>query len=482
MPDIGSLAKELRAPRDAVSPIHSDAPTIARKVRSGAWSPLEVVEVFQARIEAVNPLLNAIVDYDPGEGRRQARQVARRLTAGEDLPLAGVPIVVKDVLWVAARRVTQGSLMFRDFRPPCDALCVERLRAAGAIITGIGNTSEFACKGNTTNLVYGATRHPLDPALTPGGSSGGSASAVAADMAPLALGTDAGGSSRRPPAHVGVVGFKPSQDVVANVNGFPSVEADIDSIAPIGRCVADVRALFAVIAGPDRRDPRSLSLPLPDIGPPKSLRVAFSPRFGLKDAIDADVEEALARAVERLRGSGWAIADADPVWPEGASEEAIMPIQQAGIAALHGDAWRRHPDLFDRDIGRQIESGLSLTGVAVARARFMSAAIARALASFFEDWDLLITPTTPCVAWPVEELAPRMIGGRKASNRGHAVFTPFVNHALAPAASIPCGAGREALPVGLQIVGPRLSDQRVLGAAAAIEADLGQDARPWRRA
>ena len=482
MNDAGDLVRDPAARREATHPIGEDAVAIAHNVRSGAVAPIEVVESFQARIEARNPLLNAIVDYDPAEGQRQAADVERRLAQGEFLPLAGVPVVVKDVLWVAGRRITQGSNLFRDFKPPRDALCVERLRAAGAIILGIGNSSEFACKGHTTNLVYGSTRHPLNPKLTPGGSSGGSAAAVAADMAPLALGTDAGGSARRPPAHVGVVGFKPSRGAIADVNGFPSVAADVDTIAPIARNVADVTALFGVIVGADPRDPCSMPLGPPDVRPSRALRIAFSPRFGHDAAIDKDVAEAVDLAIERLRAAGWSILEADPVWPDGATEEAIMPVQNTAIAALYGDRWRRDPALFDPDIGRLIESGLASSGVALAQARFMSGSIARALAAFFGQWDLLIGPTTPCVAWPVGQLAPDQIGGRPTTGRGHAVFTPFINHALAPAASIPCGAGRDGLPVGLQIVGPRNADERVLRAAAAIEEALGPAARPWRRA
>ena len=473
---------EPAARRDAASAIGEDAITIAHRVRSGVVTPLEVVKAFQARIEALNPRLNAIVDYDPAEGRAQAGDVARRLAQGAFLPLAGVPVVVKDVLWVAGRRITQGSNLFRDFRPPRDALCVERLRAAGAIILGIGNSSEFACKGHTNNLVYGPTRHPLDPSLTPGGSSGGSAAAVAAGMAPLALGTDAGGSTRRPPAHVGVVGFKPSRGAIPDVHGFPSVAPDVDTIAAIAGNVADVSLLFGVIAGPDPRDPVSIALPSPDVRPSRALRIAFSPRFGRDAAIDADVAEAVDRAIAGLRGGGWTIAEADPIWPDGASEEAVMPMQHAAIAALYGERWRREPTLFDPDVGQQIDSGLKLSGVALAEARLMGGAIARAHAAFFVDWDLLIGPTTPCVAWPVGQLAPEQIGGRPTTARGHAVFTPFVNHALAPAASIPCGAGRDGLPVGLQIVGPRYADERVLRAAAAIEDTLGPAARPWKRA
>jgi aspartyl-tRNA(Asn)/glutamyl-tRNA(Gln) amidotransferase subunit A len=466
----------------ATPPTGDDAVVIASRVRAGAVTPLAVVEAFQARVEALNPRLNAIVDYDSAEGREQAGDISRRLEQGEFMPLAGVPVVVKDVLWMAGRRVTQGSNLFRDFKPPRDALCVERLRAAGAIILGVGNSSEFACKGNTTNLVYGATRHPHDPELTPGGSSGGCATAVAAGMAPLAVGTDAGGSARRPAAHVGVVGFKPSRGAVADVDGFPSVAADVDTIAPMAGNVSDVAAMFGVMVGADPRDPWSIALGAPDVRCSRALRVAFSPRFGHDAPIDQDVAEAVGQAVERLRAAGWSIRSADPVWPDGASEGAIMPIQHTALAALYGDRWRRDPGLFDPDIGLQIESGLACGGVTLARARFISGAIARALAAFFDPWDLLIGPTTPCVAWPVGQLAPDRIGGRPATGRGHAVFTPFINHALAPAASIPCGAGRDGLPVGLQIVGPRGADARVLRAAAAIETALGPAGRPWTRA
>src|SRR5690606_35045558 len=140
------------------------------------------------------------------------------------------------------------------------------------------------------------------------------------------------------------------------------------------------------------------------------------------------------------------------------SEAGLMPIQQAGLAQLHGERWQRAPDLFHPDVGRQIERGLRWTGAEVASARMLSAAIARAHAAFFADVDLLLCPTTPCVAWPIDRLGPERIGGIYVEPRAHAVFTPFFNHAKAPAITIPCGAGRDGLPVGLQIVGPRGAD------------------------
>jgi aspartyl-tRNA(Asn)/glutamyl-tRNA(Gln) amidotransferase subunit A len=177
-----------------------DATSIAAAVRERRLDPLDVTEHFLERIARGNARINAIVDHDPDMPRAEAIRLRARLDAGESLPLAGVPVVVKDQIWVGGRRITQGSLLFADYRPPVDALPVARLRAAGGIVIGIGNCSEFGCKSITTNKVYGHTGHPMDPGLTPGGSSGGCAAAVAAGFAPMSLGGDGGGSARRPPA------------------------------------------------------------------------------------------------------------------------------------------------------------------------------------------------------------------------------------------------------------------------------------------
>ena len=215
----------------------------------------------------------------PGRGDRRA---ARRIARGERLPLAGVPVVVKDTIWVKDQRVTQGSLLFKDFVAPQDALAVERLRRAGALVIGMGNSSEFACKGLTTNKVYGLTRHPMDLSLTPGGSSGGCAVAVAAGLAPLALGTDGGGSSRRPPAHVGVVGFKPSFGAIPDPFGFPHAFNGLQSMAPIARTVRDAALMFEAMAGADARDPQSIDLPAGRRAAPRAtahrLQPALRPR------------------------------------------------------------------------------------------------------------------------------------------------------------------------------------------------------------
>ncbi len=462
--------------------IQLDAATIAREVNASRLDPVAVLDAFAARIEARNPELNALVRLDLAWSRSEARHVSARLQQGERLSLAGVPLVVKDTVWVKGRNQSQGSRLFTDFVAPSDAICVERARSAGAVVIGIGNSPEFACKGQTNSPLHGFARHPMNPSLTPGGSSGGNAAALAADFAPLALGTDGGGSGRRPPAHTGTVGFKPSFGAIPYGPGFPEPFWGIAVIAPMGRTVADTALLFDAVAGPDPRDAESIAIEAMPAPPDfRNLRIAYSPRLGLDVPVDADVADAIEAGVDALRQAGWRIERTDPVWPKGLDEATLAPLQAAGLAALHGDAFARDPSLFDPDISAQLQRGLTMTGRDVAAALEASAAIRRAAAAFLGAFDLLLSPTTPCVAWPADRLGPERIGGIPVTARGHAVFTPFFNHALTPAISIPCGCGRDGLPAGLQIIARRGRDRLVLAAAAAAEnllSDLNDKRRP----
>ncbi|MGE0004126.1 MAG: amidase [Parvibaculaceae bacterium] len=446
----------------------SSALSLASGINEGTLPSDFGVRASQAAIALRNGELNAIVDFDPRDADEQLERLAARLSAGEHLPLAGVPVAVKDHIRVKGWRFTEGSPLFRDRVADDDDLVISRMKRAGAIVVGRTNMSEFGCKGNTTNLLYGPTRHPLDPRLTPGGSSGGAASAVAGGLVPLALAGDGGGSIRRPAAHVGAVGFKPSAGMVAE----PLDSSPTAVLGPIAMNVADCRALFEAVAGPDSTDP--LSIPPPERpGAAHPARIAWSARLGLDVPVDETVARALAEAIGQLKEAGLPIEAADPAWPPDASEEALMPLQHAALAAQFGAVWQRRPDLFDPDIGDQIRSGLALSGADVARAQGLSLSIARSAARFFASgFDFLLSPTTPCPAWPLEDLGPRMIGGRTVGPRGHAVFTPFVNHAFCPAISQPVPA--PGLPVGLQIVAPRFRDRAVLDLAARVEAVLAQ--------
>jgi aspartyl-tRNA(Asn)/glutamyl-tRNA(Gln) amidotransferase subunit A len=448
----------------------NSARNIAADVTARRTSAVEAAKAALGRIEAAKAL-NAVVTVDPARTLADATVVDNRVRGGETMPLAGVPVVVKDNIWVDGWRITQGSRLFADFIAPRDAIAIERLHRAGAVVVGIGATSEFASKGVTTSQLYGPTRHPLDPTLTPGGSSGGPAAAVAAGLVPLAIGTDAGGSSRRPPAHVGVAGFKPSYGAIPYGPGFAEPFFGLSVIAPIAADVADIALAFEAMVGIDPRDPDSADI-ADAADDPGDLRIAFSPRLGLDVVVDEVVADGLASVVAHLTASGLRIAQRDPVWPPGATEDAIMPLQHAGLAALYGEAFRKDASVFDPDIAKQIERGLAWSGTDVGGALVASAAIAHAFAAFFTDIDLLLAPTVPCVAWPFTQLGPDIIGGRPASPRGHAVFTPFVNHARLPAISIPCGRDATALPFGLQLIARRGQDRTLLRAAQQIEAML----------
>jgi aspartyl-tRNA(Asn)/glutamyl-tRNA(Gln) amidotransferase subunit A len=448
------------------------AAEIAAAVASRRVSAVEVFDACVARVELLNPRLNAVIRFDPRGGRAEAEAVDRRIAAGDTPALAGVPFTVKDNLWVKGRIAAQGSKLFAEFVAPEDAPAVARLRAAGAVFLGTTNCSEFACKGNTTNRLFGPTRNPWDPARTPGGSSGGAASAVAAGLGPIALGTDGGGSTRRPAAHVGVVGMKPSAGLVPHTGGFSEPVFGNAVIGQMARSVEDIRLMLDAITTPDLADPQSPPVPLwprAAAGPVEGLRVAFSPRLGLGFPVDTDVAASVRTAAERLASAGALVEETGPQWPEGASEQALMPLQLAGLASLYGERFKARAWDADPDIGAQIEAGLRLSGVDVARALHAREALYRALARFFERFDLLLTPTTPVTAWPIELLGPKEIEGKPVTPRGHAVFTPLFNHTYVPACSVPCGLDRQGLPIGIQVVGPRFSDARVLALAEVVE-------------
>ncbi|MCB8881353.1 amidase [Acidisoma cellulosilytica] len=443
----------------------SNARDLGRSVQSGRHKAVEVAQVALDAIAAQNARLNAFVSVDADGVLAAAAAVDAQVKDGIVLPLAGVPVAVKDNIWVKGQRVTQGSRLFADFVAPDDAVAVSRLRAAGAVIIGMTNTSEFACKGNTTNLLFGPTRHPLDPRLTPGGSSGGSAAAVAAGLVPIALGTDAGGSSCRPPAHVGAVGFKPSLGAIPYGPGFREPLQSISCLCPMTNGVADAALAFSVLAGLPREGGRPP-------GPP--LRIAYSPRFGLSVPVDPEIEAMVEAAVEGVRRQGFAVQRADPPWPDGMSEASLMPLQHAGLAAIYGETFRQSPDLFDPDIASQIDRGLSLSGAKVAMALIQSAEVTQSLARFLRAFDILVGPTVPCFSWPLDRLGPETIAGQPVEPRAHAAFTPLFNHARVPAISIPCGKGSSGLPAGLQLIAAEGRDLALLDFAAVVESILSE--------
>ncbi len=454
---------------------HGSARQCAARVAARELGAAEVARHFIDRVNKLNPALNALVQFDPDGVLAEAHRVDQRLAAGEVLPMAGVPVTIKDNLWVAGRTITQGSRLFAGFKAPRDAWAVQRLRALGAVVLGITNCSEFACKGVTDNLVHGATRHPLDPALTPGGSSGGAAAALAAGLGLLALGTDAGGSVRRPAAHCGLVGHKPTQGLIAHPWGFAEPNYGVSVVGLLARDVGDCAWLLDRLSGFDASDASAPALHVDWQAeaatarePPRDLRIAWSPQLGCDFAIDADVLAALARRVQALRAAGWAVTEADPGWGEAVRAHPIDLLQHAGLHALYGEAVRQRREDIDPHLLAQIDAGAASKPLERAAALRQRGPIVASLARFFERYDVLLCPTTPVTAWPLEEIGPASIGGQPAGPRGHAVFTPLFNLCGVPACSVPAGPVR-GLPVGLQVVAPKFEDARVLQMAALLE-------------
>ncbi|MEO1455016.1 MAG: amidase [Pseudomonadota bacterium] len=430
------------------------ARALADAVRRGAATPQAVAAETLARAEARNPAINAICHLNPAF-EAEAETVATRLAAGEPLPLAGVPVLIKDNIWVKGLRVSQGSQLFSDHVAPEDAEAVARLRAAGATILGMTTCSEFACKGATNSPHHGVTRNPVNSAMGPGGSSGGSVAAVAAGIVPLALGTDAGGSSRRPPAHTGLCGLKPTQDLIPYGPSFDEPVWGISVICPIARDVSDIALALQALAG---------------ITPvtPDTIRIAVSPGFSTGQLCDAEVTANFDAVRAALRDAGLTLGEARIDWG-GIKGHDILPLQFAGLANAYGTVWQETPGLFDPVIAHQIETGLAMTGVEVAEAHQISHRMKVALREALSRYHFIATPTTPCPAWPAELSAPATIGGMPAEPRDHAAFTPQINHAGVPAISIPCGQTEDGLPLGLQLIAEAGQDGALMGLAQILE-------------
>ncbi|MGE6323541.1 amidase [Pseudomonas oryzihabitans] len=453
----------------------SDVATLASLVQRGEVRAAEVASRQLARIGVLNPVLNALVQVDAEDVLRQAARIDARSDAGEPLPLAGVPISIKDNLWVAGQVSTCGSRLYEGHVAERDSLAVSRLREAGALLIGVSNCSEFACKGITDNLVYGTTRHPWDSALTPGGSSGGAAAAVAAGLGMLALATDAGGSVRRPAAHCGVVGMKPSAGRIADPWGFPVIGRDLNVIGQMGRCVADLASMLEVLAGPHPADRSSLPTLAGARREARALRIGVSLDLALGYAVDADVVKVFNETTARLAFAGLDLRPVTPRWPSGLHDTPLLAAQHVELAEHFGEAWRHAPERFDPVIGAQIEAGVAVTGTSLVRLASMRDRIVQTTAELFDQIDLLLCPTVPVEPWPHDQLGPKEIGGRPAGPRDHACFTPLFNQAGLPALSVPCGLGARGLPLGLQIIGPRFYDDEVLAVGAFVERTLALD-------
>jgi aspartyl-tRNA(Asn)/glutamyl-tRNA(Gln) amidotransferase subunit A len=431
-------------------------------------SPVEATRAALARIERDNPAVNAFRLVDEPRAMAAARASQARWMRGEPQGLVdGVPTSVKDLILTKGWPTLRGSLTISPNQPwEEDAPCVSRLIEHGAVLLGKTTTPEFGWKGVTDSPLTGITRNPWDLSKTPGGSSGGAAVAAALGMGALHIGTDGGGSIRIPAAFTGIVGIKPT---FGRVPAYPaSPFGDVAHVGPMTRSVADAALMLQVIALPDRRDWQGLPFAPPDYRQGLSdgvsgLRIGFSPDLGYAP-VEPEIAAAIQRAASLLESLGAVVVPAD-IHLEN-SYEVFRAHWMSGAAALA----RRIPEnlrsKLEPDLQRAIEYGARLTLADYQAAAAGRAALGLTLSLAFERFDLLITPTMPLAAFSAGQVSPN------AGDWDWADWTPFsypFNLAQLPALSIPCGFTTSGLPIGLQIVGPRLSEPLVLRAAAAFE-------------
>lgn len=449
---------------------------IARAVRERAVSVQDLIDQVLARIEQVNPRLNAYCTVMADEAREAARRADADLAAGIDVgPLHGVPVSIKDNLYVKDSRTTFGSKLQENDVTREDCPLVERLRQAGAIITGRTNSPEFGWKGVTDNRVFGITRNPWNPDLTPGGSSGGGSAAVAAGLGPIGIGTDGGGSLRIPAAFCGLVGHKPSY---GRVPTWPGVS--VGSLRHIGgmtRTVEDTALLLDLISGPDDRDPESLPASnvnyLSEIERGiEQVRIAWSTHLGYA-AVDPEVARLCEQSAMRLTEAGAIVERIDLDWND--PYDSWRVFFYGAAAARLGRVVDEQGHLLDPGLRACVEDAVNMTGLDISDALTQRNEFWHKVRRVYESFDLLITPTLPVPPFPVGQNNADPFPGQEFGELQWVQFTYPFNMTGQPACSVPGGWTNTGLPVGLQIIGRRFDDALVLRAARALE-----QIQPWR--
>ncbi len=457
-------------------------------LRQGETSSVAATEAMLDRIVAQDNELQSYLTLTDEMALEQAQAADERLANGERTPLLGVPVAVKDIICTNGVPTTAGSKILEGFVPPYDAFVVQRLKAAGAVILGKTNTDEFAMGSSTENSAYVTTRNPWDHERVPGGSSGGSAAAVAAGLAYAALGTDTGGSVRQPASFCGLAGLRPTYGRISRW-GVIAFASTLDQVGTFGRTVADTTALFQVVAGHDANDSTSLNVPVPDFeaaltGDIKGLRVGVPQEYFI-EGIDAEVETAVRSAIAKLEELGAEIVEislphtgyALPVYYLIAPAEA-----SANLARYDGirfgpritgsdmiDSVKKTRALFGSEVKRRIMLGTYALSAGYydeyyGRALKVRTLIKQDFLKAFEQVDVIAAPTSPTTAFKIGEIVDDPL-----SMYLQDIFTLPLNLSASCGISIPCGFDGRSLPIGLQLIGNALQEATILNAAHAYE-------------
>lgn len=443
-------------------------------------SPVEVTESILRTIEKVNPKINAIVTLTADLAMEMAKISENAYMKGEQRPLEGVPITIKDLIVTKGIRTTCGSKLFENCIPDQDAVLVERIREAGGVILGKTNVPEFGLIAVTDNLLFGPSRNPWDLSKTTGGSSGGAAAAVAAGLGPIAVGNDGGGSIRIPASLCGVFGLKPQ---FGRIPSYPHLVRGWETMnheGPISRTVSDSALLLDVLAGPDDRD--RFSLPAPGLSyvsslgrDIKGLKIAYTSNLSV-DAVDEEVVEITHKAAEVFEDMGAIVVEDDPGIPKMDNDLTTIVVVETAVAHEHHleEAKEKMYPLYKPFL----ELAEAFKASDIVRVGFRREELWDKLRIFFERYDILLTPATACAAFDLKEggmLGPDKIGGKVVSPASWVGFTFPFNFTGQPAASVPCGFTSLGLPVGLQVVGKRFDELTVLSVSHAFE-----EAKPWK--
>ena len=456
---------------------HEPAWVLVTRIRKKEISPLELMEAALERIAAANPAINAFVELCPEIALSEARVMTERIAAGADVgPLAGLPLGVKDLEDVAGMVTSYGSIPFKHNRASKDSVQVARLKAAGAIVVGKTNTPEFGFTGFTKNRLHGITRNPWNLDRTPGGSSGGSAAAVAGGLVPLCTGSDAGGSIRIPASYSGCFGFKPT---FGRIPAGPSSHVSLSTmtaLGPLTRSARDAAIYLDCTLGCHPADPYSLPAPATSYQAcltqiPKPLKIAFSPDLGYA-VVQKDIQSCAQRAAKVFEEMGHHVELWSGHLPD--TGEYWSAMIATDIFAQLGDVLDKEHAELGRTLVGVLERTRNMTVEQLSAIQQVRAQLNACLETLFGAYDLLLTPTMPTEAFAAEGPPPSEIEGQPIPLLGAVAFTYPFNFSGHPAASVPAGLTSNQLPAGLQIIAPRHRDDLVLQAAYAYE-----QARPW---
>jgi Asp-tRNA(Asn)/Glu-tRNA(Gln) amidotransferase A subunit family amidase len=445
---------------------------LRRRIATKEISPVELLEACLARIEAYNPAVNAVTATTLARARREAKAAEAAVRAGEPLgALHGLPTGIKDLHETEGLLTTYGSPLYRDFVPKADCAMVALVRQAGAIVVAKTNVPEFGAGANSRNPVWGATGNPFNPQLNAGGSSGGSAVALALDLLPVCTGSDTGGSLRIPAAVNGVVGFRPSPGLVPmDTRGLGWTPISV--LGPMGRTVADTRQLFACQVGMDDRDPLSFPIAPAAIaaGRPADLgrlRVAWTTDFG-QCPVSSEIKRVMR---SRMAAMGHLFRRCDEVgFDFGEADRCFDVIRALNFVARYKETFDKDASLLGPNIRANYEIGARMTLADAAWAHSEQTRIFRRFQQTFRDYDLVLAPTVPVTPFPSKQLYLEELEGAKLRNYYHwLAATYFITIVTNPAISIPAGVDEHGMPFGLQVTGRFHGDLEVLDAAEAME-------------